>query len=618
MQALSFLKYLLPINFTPSQIISNVMVYVVVLYFLFEVVKLFLKTNKIHNQIKLAIRKPEPEIISGISSLKESWRKYYSSFITQDGKPYKTPDTATGYFKVIDIFAQEMNLRSLLSVSGTLVGLGILGTFIGLTFGISGFDVTNSDNIRKSIAGLLSGMGTAFVTSVWGMVLSIIFGVIEKSIVRRLSVKLSEFCSTLDFKYHLTKQDELAILEKEQRNLLSDFFVLNDDPSKPVGITHILRDMLKNSDEQTKALKSFSTDLADGIRISTETINMLGGRIADQIQQHLRAELTPLISGLGDSIAKLSELKEQSSSDFIEKAIANLELSLQKMTDRFQTTISGSTVSQLETLSATVHQTTQTLSTFPTQFTNMMADLRSQFNSFQDSMSELTRSSKDASAEAASKIRNEFEIAAKSVNSNITSVQENLLIVLEQQSDNLKKFSNMSEGVTGIIEKCNNANGNLVETANGISALMAHVDTLSSALTATTNILGKSGESLHQIITSMQTERKELAQAQMDWIENTKQLIGDAHTTYSQYSSNFSVIQSGLQSIFSQIQAGLKQYQDVTKESLNEHLANFASSLQTAVSSLAGTVEGINDIVEDVHEAVEICSKTRNINARAS
>lgn len=53
-----------------------------------------------------------------------------------------------------------------------LTTLGILGTFAGIIAGLLAFDV---DNIDESIGGLLDGLKTAFITSLVGMALSIIY-----------------------------------------------------------------------------------------------------------------------------------------------------------------------------------------------------------------------------------------------------------------------------------------------------------------------------------------------------------------------------------------------------------------------------------------------------------
>lgn len=59
------------------------------------------------------------------------------------------------------------------SIPTVFTTLGVLGTFVGIYFGLQNFDVVK---ITESIPPLLEGMKTAFSTSIWGIVLSLIFG----------------------------------------------------------------------------------------------------------------------------------------------------------------------------------------------------------------------------------------------------------------------------------------------------------------------------------------------------------------------------------------------------------------------------------------------------------
>jgi hypothetical protein len=59
-----------------------------------------------------------------------------------------------------------------------LTSLGMLGTFAGIICGLLAFD---SKNIDGSISLLLDGLKTAFITSLWGMFLSILFKVVTSS-----------------------------------------------------------------------------------------------------------------------------------------------------------------------------------------------------------------------------------------------------------------------------------------------------------------------------------------------------------------------------------------------------------------------------------------------------
>lgn len=59
-----------------------------------------------------------------------------------------------------------------------LTSLGILGTFTGIIIGLMGFDASNANAIDASIANLLDGLKTAFITSLVGMAASITYKVL--------------------------------------------------------------------------------------------------------------------------------------------------------------------------------------------------------------------------------------------------------------------------------------------------------------------------------------------------------------------------------------------------------------------------------------------------------
>lgn len=69
-----------------------------------------------------------------------------------------------------------------LQIPGTLTGLGILGTFIGLITGISTIGFSSVEAALESIATLLSGIEAAFYTSISGVILSIIFNMLNRMI----------------------------------------------------------------------------------------------------------------------------------------------------------------------------------------------------------------------------------------------------------------------------------------------------------------------------------------------------------------------------------------------------------------------------------------------------
>lgn len=58
------------------------------------------------------------------------------------------------------------------SIPSVFTTIGVLGTFLGIYYGLKGFDVNQID---ESIPALLEGLKTAFLTSIWGIGLSLFF-----------------------------------------------------------------------------------------------------------------------------------------------------------------------------------------------------------------------------------------------------------------------------------------------------------------------------------------------------------------------------------------------------------------------------------------------------------
>lgn len=83
--------------------------------------------------------------------------------------------------------------------------IGVLGTFVGIYFGLRDFDV---NNITDSIPTLLEGLKTAFTTSIFGISFSLVFGKISQVVLRAAELKLPP-----------KPTDKLAALQEINENL---------------------------------------------------------------------------------------------------------------------------------------------------------------------------------------------------------------------------------------------------------------------------------------------------------------------------------------------------------------------------------------------------------------
>lgn len=115
--------------------------------------------------------------------------------------------------------AIDRNMMNL--VAGTMTGLGILGTFIGLSFGLHHFSTGTAQEISDSIAPLMEGIKVAFHTSIYGMVFSLCFNYVYKRKLRDANHAMDNFLDVYQ-KYVMpnNQNDSINMLLSYQKQLL--------------------------------------------------------------------------------------------------------------------------------------------------------------------------------------------------------------------------------------------------------------------------------------------------------------------------------------------------------------------------------------------------------------
>ena len=106
--------------------------------------------------------------------------------------------------------------RLLELIPDVLTSLGILGTFIGLVFGLKDFRPTDYEAMTTSVASLVNGIKVAFLTSIYGLSLSLVFAYGTKSAYGDLMGSLGRF---LD-KFH---RYVIPSAEAEARNIMVNY-----------------------------------------------------------------------------------------------------------------------------------------------------------------------------------------------------------------------------------------------------------------------------------------------------------------------------------------------------------------------------------------------------------
>lgn len=615
--------------------------------------------------------------IKAESKTTELGEKYRETINIESEYGMKTNIPASEYFNDISICTcNKLNLRILDTASGTLVGLGLLGTFLGLTLGIEGFDSSDAERINESIQGLLSGMGTAFFTSLLGMTFSIIFTVADKCLRHNLYKHVYGLTEKLDSLYFI---DDMELSSMNQQKIANQLYnalktdmeqqttelvnklTYHNAEGQDVSVGNAIREILTENQEQSRALKSFSTDLA------LELNNGFDEVLSRQMQQ----KIVPLMESVDattksvvEHIDKMADTVSSPATDMMQNVVDELKQSMQSMINEFSTGLSGSATSELENLAHQLGTAAQAMADFPKNMQNISATLQVTIDEVKNAVSDISNTSANANSTAMQQMQEQITFATGAISSAIAEVkdvmsgisqssQEQSNQMVSKMADAAEKMSrflsettsNLSKSVqqsvksitddvntkqaelislqedttsqtkrlletfnTGLdrLEKMNeyiSGTMNMFQQAQGqITGSTAHLQTITGDMKQATQLFNKSQSDYAVKIEAIQRNSQHGIDSVATLLKNSGELSDD-------YVKKFETIRQGLGSIFQQLQSGLKEYSRTVEASTRQYLANFSTSLTNTTDALSSTIQQQNEVVEMLVESLNAKKK---------
>ena len=383
-------------------------------------------------------------------ALEKIWEAYQSSF-SQYGNTKKTTEYSENFFNEHNILFTSLNLRAVNNVSNTLIGLGILGTFVGLTYGIADSNFETTEAIKSSIDDLLSGMGTAFVSSIWGMGLSLIFTNIFKIWQSNLTRSIQNVCLELDSQNKIKQQELEKVQQENQRKIINELFneylVTDTEEGKQLP-KNVFRQLLEESVKQTASLQTFSDDLGESIELA------MGKLVEDNNQQISKLIEEKLVPVLED----LKAVKQDSGTQVIEDAVQRLSDSMKVMMDDFKQTITGDTKHEMESLIERLTTVSESLVGIPETMTDTTLQVAETIEALKETVIKNIEKSKNEANEINRQNRETFSSATTEYKSTVEDLQAHMELLLSTQKDNINQVSDITNEIKITLEENSQVN----------------------------------------------------------------------------------------------------------------------------------------------------------------
>lgn len=578
--------------------------------------------------------------------IKGIWRKYQRTLISIPGndglEKYSTVESES-YFSVA-AFIEGMKGGLWSGLAGTFTGIGILGTFIGLTIGLAGVDTSSTGALSSSISGLLGGMSTAFVTSIFGIVSAIVFGVWHSQNMKRFGDAASRFTDALDQVFIRKSVEEILLEElaesRAQRaameQLSTDMAIsicdhLPDvldqlaekmDSAMKGNLDTMLVGLSERQDKQTEQLMQISSNtsslVSGGFDQLGDVLKKGVGQGAEELGNSLK-NLSSDIASLAEGIRDILDRSTKASSEANQKTLDALNEAISQMNE----TMEGMANKQTEETDKNIQRMTALMEEMKTTMKDIFDEMSASAKEQRTEIGKIAKDSADQTKEnlgainaSVKELMAEIADQMQQMQSMVDTHEKHMQETLDQMRQAVSSSGNVVNAAGKTVEAAGKTAKVFVEAADDVSMkLKTAAEPLQKAaqpLQQAAASLDSGVQVLAQSITKQQADAKSVAESMQkisdDYMKSSqyvKNALEETRNSWTAYEARFKGVSGELEKAFAQLDDGMQKYNEATNEGLIKKLKEFDNTISEAVNTLANVTGDVNENIGDLTDAIK-------------
>ncbi|MFC1515800.1 MotA/TolQ/ExbB proton channel family protein [Thermodesulfobacteriota bacterium] len=407
--------------------------------------------SETRNQIQLKIFK------------RTSWAKeHYKSFrVTWEDARLRGENKAASPIRLSEFITPEIvvdevvNRRVAEALPGIFVALGIFGTFLGLVLGLEGLKLDELANLKQGVGQLISGLSLAFLTSLAGILLSIVFSLSYRLLLRRLEKALLRLDRMLTqiFPYHTTEHYIRKHIELQGDVKQSIQTLATDVATKITGTIGPAID-----EALTKNLIPIIQDLQTNIKESIDE--------SKKQQLQILGGFSKQVMKMSSAIADHFESSQQKQSEAMEGVLSQY---VEYMNEAFKT--------QFQDMGRIIEETTQVQSEIRAQMAQFTEQLQSQFQVQSDLIDKTSRAAEilSDSLESLENISQGLKSSADDIASAASLLEKSAAKAMEGQEILRESMESQIQSMTTTREELEQAWKTIIENTDSTVQLIREV-----------------------------------------------------------------------------------------------------------------------------------------------
>ena len=504
------------------------------------------------------------------------WTEFVETLVLPvpgSGDPIRNTGEVSRYLNDATIIFPRISFGFYQSVPNLLTGLGILGTFIGLAFGVgaasSGLSSSDPGQITSSLQQLLDGASLAFLTSIVGIACSILFVPVDRFFSRRLHLAVDDWVGAIESRLERVTPEGVALQHLEQaRRAVTQLEHFN---------TELIFSLEKALDEKIAGRLSPQlerlVEAVEGLREDRSSdagqmIEQALGRFTEALQERTGSQFEEMASIVADLNRTLKD------------SAAGLAQSQQDIRTALESVLTAVRTS----MDAGAHAMTETLQEALGDVTRVIADTSKHL------AEQMTASSTAASAELRETVGSATRDLARTGVEAATQISGSLH-GLKVSAESLERSTRQSEqvltGMTTFVDRLDGLRHSVESAHQQIAAVAEPVGRAASEIRASSD---RTADTLTR--TSDLVDRVD---ALVNTLEEHQESVADAWTRYQ---DRFEGIDDSLAKVFQQLDEGLARYCEQVKQFANE----LDATTSKTIKDLSGATGELSQSIEDLTE----------------
>jgi methyl-accepting chemotaxis protein len=460
------------------------------------------------------------------------------------------------FFSRSAVVGDQVNLRFFIALPNLLTGSGILGTFVGLVAGIAlASDRLGAEQIeivKAALQDLLGGASLAFLTSIAGLVSSILFSWGEKHLLHRLDAAIRQWNKALDERLNRVTSERLAA------------------------------EQLIQGRQQIEVLTQFTTDLAF--------------QIADAFQDRLSQSMGPTLNRLVDAVEGMRK----------DHAEHNDE-SLKGMLEQFSDSLSGAAGKELMSLGTTLEKLSDRLDKQVVALTERQGEMEESSRKNATEIAKITRWSTEklqtGVQEALANVVSQIGGLSSNFGDQMQKAGEALIQRMEVLGENIDKASTeLRLTVQSSAQVASQYQQVLTETkglVSDINSAVVRIQGLNDPISLAAEEFKQSSAQMQLVAGQVGTFSEKIGDSVAD-IQNAQKGLQE---NWANYLDRFEGVDSALASTIEELAAGVENYSSRIREyvqGLDSHTSSIVRDLASASSELSESVETLAEVLGKV------------------